>query len=470
MLPMFLAMVDSTIVTTALSAIAADLGGVERTPWIIVSYLISAAIVTPVYGRLGDVLGRRRLMAVALGIALARSALCAAAQSMEMLILSRLLHGLGSGGLMTLSQALVGQAVPPHDRARYQGYLAGVAVCASAFGPVAGGFLTQHFGWRSIFMVNIPLILLAVVLVFRLPPRSTPREPFRFDFLGLLIFAVFISALLMLLEQIRRWASIESWLLIGLVVVIATTLPLLLWQERRVKHPLLPIPLLSNPTIWRSDALAMCHGAVFVAMLTFVPIYFSTVRGLTAAEMGLLLLPTTMGVAVGSIMTGQVVSRTHRTAIMPSIGLVFTTLILLGLSFGLAQFSTHMVALAFGLVSLTLGTVMGVVQVSVQSEATPGMIGIAAASVQLARSVGAAIGTALAGSLLFALVSASGLVDAATLQAILQGGASLSALDPAKVAALRAEIDGDFRYVFMLLALYCAIGCAMAWSMPRRHI
>lgn len=470
MLPMFLAMVDSTIVTTALSAIAADLGGVERTPWIIVSYLISAAIVTPVYGRLGDVFGRRRLMAVALGIALVGSVLCATAQSMEMLILSRLLHGLGSGGLMTLSQALIGQSVPPHDRARYQGYLAGIAVCASAFGPVAGGFLTQHFGWRSIFMVNIPLVLLAMTMVFRLPPRSTPREPFRFDFLGLLIFAVFISALLMLLEQIRRWASIESWLLIGLVVVIATTLPLLLWQERRVKHPLLPIPLLSNPTIWRSDALAMCHGGVFVAMLTFVPIYFSTVRGLTAAEMGLLLLPTTMGVAVGSIMTGQVVSRTHRTAIMPSIGLVFTTLILLGLSFGMERLSTHMVALVFGLVSLTLGTVMGVVQVSVQSEATPGMIGIAAASVQLARSVGAAIGTALAGSLLFAMVSASGLVDTATLQAILQGGSSLSALDPAKVAALRAEIGSDFRYVFLLLALYCAMGCAMAWSMPRRHI
>ncbi|MBX3454543.1 MFS transporter [Ferrovibrio sp.] len=470
MLPMFLAMVDSTIVTTALSQIAADLGGVERIPWIIVSYLISAAIVTPVYGRLGDVLGRRRLMAVALVIAMLGTVLCSMAQSMEMLIFSRMLHGLGSGGLMTLSQALIGQAVPPHDRARYQGYLAGVAVCASAFGPVAGGFLTEHFGWRSIFLVNIPLILLAIGLVFRLPPRSTPREPFRFDFFGLLLFAAFISALLMLLEQLRRWNNIEPWLLICLLGIIASTFPLLLWQERRVKHPLLPIPLLSNPTIWRSDVLAMCHGGLFVSMLTFVPIYFSTVRGMSAAEMGLLLLPTTMGVGVGSILTGQIVSRTHRTAIMPSIGLIFTTLLLLGLALTIDQMESHTVGLAFGLVSLTLGTVMGVVQVSVQSEATPGMIGIAAASVQLSRSVGAAIGTALAGSLLFALVSASGLVDAATLQAILQGGTSLSAMDAAKVAALRAEISGSYRYVFLLLALYGALGCFMAWSLPRRHV
>jgi len=470
MLPMFLAMIDSTIVTTALSAIAADLGGVERTPWIIVSYLISAAIVTPVYGRLGDVFGRRRLMALALVIAMAGSALCAVAQSMEMLILSRLLHGLGSGGLMTLSQALVGQAVPPQDRARYQGYLAGVAVCASAFGPVAGGFMTEHFGWRSIFLVNIPLVLLAIVLVFRLPPRSTPREPFRFDFLGLLLFAVFISALLLLLEQLRRWTGIELWLLTGLLAVIGITFPLLLWQERRIKHPLLPIPLLSNPTIWRSDALAMCHGGLFVSMLTFLPIYFSTVRGMSAAEMGLLMLPTTMGVGVGSILTGQIITRTHRTAIMPSIGLIFTTALLFGLGLGMERLDTHTLALAFGLVSLTLGTVMGVVQVSVQSEATPGMIGIAAASVQLSRSVGAAIGTALAGSLLFALVAGSGLVDAPTLQAILQGGSSLSAMDAGKVANLRAEIGDSFRYVFLLLALYGAGGCFMAWSLPRRHL
>ena len=160
MLPMFLAAIDQTIVATALPAIAGSLGEVERVSWVVVSYLVASTIAAPVYGRLGDVLGRRRMMFVALGVFVAASVLCALASSIVWLTAARLLQGLGAGGLMTLSQALVGEAVPPRERARYQGYMAGVFVCSSTFGPVAGGWLTQHFGWHSVFMVNLPLDLL----------------------------------------------------------------------------------------------------------------------------------------------------------------------------------------------------------------------------------------------------------------------------------------------------------------------
>src|ERR1700732_1914898 len=161
MLPMFLAAVDQTIVATALPAIVASTGEAERASWIVVSFLIASTVAAPVYGRLGDEYGRRRLMIVGLCIFVAASMLCALCTSIETLTAARVLQGLGGGALMTLSQALVGEAIPPRERARYQGYLAAVGICANTFGPVAGGYLTEHFGWRSVFLINVPLGLLA---------------------------------------------------------------------------------------------------------------------------------------------------------------------------------------------------------------------------------------------------------------------------------------------------------------------
>lgn len=172
MLPMFLAVMDQTIVATALPAIAAEMGQVERSSWIVVSYLIAATIAAPVYGRLGDSFGRRRMMFVALSVFIVTSLLCALAPSMTLLAIARFLQGLGGGGLMTLSQALIGESIPPRERARYQGYLAAVAVTANTFGPVVGGFLTEHFGWRSIFFVSVPIGMLALALALRLPKRT----------------------------------------------------------------------------------------------------------------------------------------------------------------------------------------------------------------------------------------------------------------------------------------------------------
>ena len=182
MLPMFLAVVDQTIVATALPAIAASLGSVERVSWVVVAYLVAGTIAAPVYGQLRDVYGGKRMMFVALGIFLGRvAAVRRRAVSIEMLAVARILQGLGGGGLMTLSQALIGETVPPRERARYQGYLAGVMVTSSTFGPVVGGLLTQHFGWRSVFLVNLPLGLIAVLLTLRLEPRAVRDQPWTFD-------------------------------------------------------------------------------------------------------------------------------------------------------------------------------------------------------------------------------------------------------------------------------------------------
>ena len=177
----------------------------ERVSWVVVSYLIAGTIAAPVYGQLRDVYGGKRVMFAALGVFLAGSVLCAASTSVEMLALARVLQGLGGGGLMTLSQALIGETVPPRERARYQGYLAGVMVTSSAFGPVVGGYLTEHFGWRSVFLVNLPLVALAGLLTLRLAHRPARRQPaWEFDGVGLVLFVAFIVPVLLALEQAQR--------------------------------------------------------------------------------------------------------------------------------------------------------------------------------------------------------------------------------------------------------------------------
>ena len=205
MLPMFLAVVDQTIVATALPAIAATVGEIGRVSWVVVAYLIANTVAAPIYGQLGDVFGRKRMMFVALAIFMTASVLCALSQNIEMLTLARIVQGLGGGGLMTLSQALIGETIPPRERGRYQGYLAGVVVMSSTFGPVAGGFLTHYFGWRSVFLINLPIGVNAAFLTTRLQPHAGEREEWRFDTWGLVLFVLFVGPILLALDQAQHW-------------------------------------------------------------------------------------------------------------------------------------------------------------------------------------------------------------------------------------------------------------------------
>ena len=233
------------------------------------SYLVAGTIAAPVYGQLRDVYGGKRMMFVALGIFLAASLLCAVSTSVEMLSLARILQGLGGGGLMTLSQALIGETIPPRERARYQGYLAAVMVSSSVFGPVAGGYLTHHFGWRSVFLINLPLGVMAAVLTLRLPSRPAREQPWAFDGLGLVLFVGFIVPALLALEQAQRMSASTLPTMLVLAAVAVAALVALVYREKRAPFPLLPISLLRQATIWRSDALAACHGATLVSLVTF---------------------------------------------------------------------------------------------------------------------------------------------------------------------------------------------------------
>src|SRR3954463_8457669 len=223
-LPMFLASIDGTIVATALPNIAGALGDVERISWVVVAYLMATTIAAPVYGRLGDVFGRKRLLFFALALFIAASLFCALAPTMLALIAARLLQGAGGGGLMTLSQALVGEIVPPRERPRYQGYLASTFMISSTLGPVAGGWLTQHWGWNSVFLINLPLGALAVLLAFRLPSRPRSGGKIRFDWLGLGLLAGFVVPLLLALERAQRLSVAAVPAIVALVAVAAASL------------------------------------------------------------------------------------------------------------------------------------------------------------------------------------------------------------------------------------------------------
>ncbi|HEY4404624.1 MAG TPA: MFS transporter [Xanthobacteraceae bacterium] len=471
MLPMFLAAVDQTIVATALPAIVASTGEAERASWIVVSYLIASTVAAPIYGRLGDQYGRRRLMMVGLGIFMAASLLCALCTSIEALTAARVLQGLGGGGLMTLSQALVGEAIPPRERARYQGYLAGVGISANAFGPVVGGFMAQHLGWQSIFLINLPLGLIAAVLTLRLPSHPHPTGRWQIDIWGILLFAGLVAPLILALERAQHLDLSALPTVLGLVVLALLSLGLLIRRELRTESPLLPILLLRQATIWRTDALAACHGAALVSLITFLPIYLIVVRGISPSQTGLLLLPLMIGIGIGSMATGRMVTLSGRTAIFPSYGLILVTLNLLLLALAAPHIGTVQLAGVFLWNGLCMGTVMGVVQVTVQSASGPLRLGEAAASVQFSRSIGAALGTATVASVLFAVLSAKNKESAALFAAMMEQGAGvLSALPAARQAIVQTEIAEAFRAAFLVIAAFAAAGAVLAMSIPLRRI
>jgi MFS family permease len=437
----------------------------------VVAYLVAATIAAPVYGRLGDALGRRRMMFGALALFIGASLLCAVAPSLIVLVLARVLQGLGGGGLMTLSQALVGEVVPPRERGRYQGYLASIFVCSSTFGPVAGGWLTQNLGWQSVFWINVPLGLLAFGLVFRLPQRRSLPGPFHFDFTGLALFSLTITPLLLALEQARQFDVAVLPIAAGLMLLAGIALWLLLRQQEACATPLLPISLLRLPAIWRTDLMAACVGATLVSLITFLPIYLQVVRGITPSQVGLRMLPLTAFIAVGSMITGQIITRTGRSAIIPSIGMPVVTAMLLVLAVFSPQLSLGHLPAVFFIIALANGTAMPVVQTTVQMVAGPRQLGAAAASVQFSRSIGAALGTAVVGAVLFGALAATNPASAALFALLVETGPqALVGLDAGRVAEVQSEIADAFRVAFAAIAGFALLAAIMAWTIPVRSI
>ena len=469
MLPMAMAAADQTIVSTALPTIAGELGGVSRVSWIVVANLVAGVSAAPVYGQLRDVYGSRRMMVIALSVYMAASLFCAMAPNFELLVLGRFLQGLGGGGLMTLSQAIIGETIPPRERAQYQGYLAAVVVTASVSGPMIGGVLTALTGWRSVFLFNIPLGALALAVTLRGPAHSQfVRRSLSFDFAGLALFLGTIAPLLLALDRLQGASASAVPQATTLLAIAGASLAGLVWQERRAFQPLLPIALLRQRTIWMSDAVAACHGAALVSLATLLPIYLHVTQGASASEAGLALLPVMLGLGSGSMITGKLVSRTGRTAIFPSVGLLLATLLLIHQALVIDSWSRGQMIFWLLIAGLSMGTVMSVVQVTVQSTAGREAIGSAAASVQISRSVGAALGATITTAVLFGALQMGA---PGSTQAFTELFSAASTAHPAAPAeALVASIHAAFRWAFLAIAVFTSVGAALAWNIPKRRL
>jgi MFS family permease len=471
-LPVFLAAADGTVVATALPAIAASFGEVERLPWLIIGNLIAGTVAAPAYGRLADLFGRRLMMIIALSIFMAASVLCAVAPTFEMLLTARVLQGLGGGGLMTLAQALVGEFVPPRERGTYQGYLSANIVAGSAFGPVAAGFLTEHFGWHSVFLAYLPIGLAAIALVLRVPKTQRPRGAAgSFDAAGLILLTTFVLPLLLAVFQLQR---LDPGMLpkIGLWLGLAGAgFAALLWQQKRVSAPILSLPLLKLPAFWRADVMAVCSGAALTAMITFLPLYLQAVMGASPGEAGLLLIPLTVSVSSGSVLTGWLISRTGRTAVFPMVGLSITALTMGYLAFSAAGMTRVELSWFIALGGLCQGSAMLTAQITVQKVAGPRHLGAAAASAQLARSLGSAFGAAAAGAVLFGLLSLWNPDTAALFFTMVRRGSVVLLELPAdQQVQVRNEIATAFSGVFLLVAAISCVSVTMAATLPVRRL
>lgn len=391
LLPMFLAAVDQTLLATATPSIAGSLGGLRDSSWIMVAYLLSAAVIVPLYGRLGDSHGKRNMILCALAVFTVGSLVCSAAQSMPQLIAGRVIQGLGGGGLMMLSHALIGELVPPVERVKYQAYFAAMFAMASIGGPVIGGLVVSHVSWRWLFLVNLPLAAFAAWRLSRLPAgeRHAPAHAGT-DVPGQILFAVgTLGALFWLTSGGHRfaWASPLS---IGLFTVALIALALLYWHERRHKAPFLPVELLRDDTIRLSAILVVLFAACMFSIIFFLPIYLQLGHSVSAQTSGLLLLPVTAGQVIAVIVSTRVLRRTGEPHFIPVFGMSLTSIALVLLGLTPPNFAL-IIALGF-IAGLGLGTVMPVNQVVVQTVAGRTKLSAVSATISLSRSTGGAAG------------------------------------------------------------------------------
>ena len=472
MVAMFLSAVDQTILASALPAIVASLGGFADLSWVVVAYLLAATVAAPLYGHFGDRYGRRRVLLVALGVFTAASLACALAPTLWILIVSRAVQGLGGGGLMTLSQALIGENVAPRQRARFSGYFAALFGTSSTLGPVLGGLLTQQFGWRAIFLINLPLGLVAAALALRIPRTAPPAmQRSRLDSPGIALLALGTVSLFFALSSAGHRLPWTDPRLYGLLAFAAICLGILVAWERRTSDPVLPVQLLASSVVWRSNATVMCFAAALFASILYLPLYLQLGRGIGIGESGLLLLPLTLSIAAVSGLTGRAISRTGRLTRYAKLGLAVSTVSLLALAATVSVAPTAVILALTVIAGAGLGTVMAPTQLIVQSASGNARLGAAIASISVSRSIGGSLGVAIVGSVLFVLVGNQSELLATVLPQLAEsGGAALASLSEAQRSEIVANLDGAFRIIFLVIAAFAGAGTVIASTVPAQKL
>ena len=475
-LVMLLAALDSTIVATALPTIVSELGGLERLAWVVTAYLLAQTIVTPLYGKLGDLYGRKPVLQSGIVLFLIGSALCGVSRSMTQLIIFRAIQGLGGGGLAVSVQAIIGDLVSPRERGRYQGIFGAVFGVASIAGPLLGGFFTTHLSWRWIFYVNLPLGILALVVLQATIPAQSRRVQHAIDYLGAALLAVALSALVLVTDLAGSSMSWSSAPTLALAATAVIAIVLFAFAERRAKEPVLPLHLFRDRTFVMTSAIALIIGIALFGSVTYLPLFLQVVHGASPTGSGLEMLPMMGGMLVTSIASGQIISRTGRYKIFPILGTGLTGVGLfllahIGAATTLYQMLGIMLLLGFG-----MGLVMQVLVVAVQNAVAYEDLGVATSGATLFRLIGGSLGTAILGAIFAARLSTN--MARVFPNGTAPGGGSFGSMNAAMIARMPPEARDVFKdafssaldFTFFVAMLVAVVGFVLTWLVPEKPL
>jgi len=411
MLGLFLAALDQTIVATAIRTIGDDLKGLSIQAWATTAYLITSTITTPLYGKLSDIFGRKPLFIWAISIFVAGSAMSAFATSMYQLAVFRAIQGLGAGGLFTLALAIIGDIVPPRERSKYQGYFIAVFGTSSVLGPIIGGFLAGQesilglTGWRWVFFVNVPIGLVALFVVGRtLHIPNFQKVDHSIDWWGALSLTTGLVPLLLVAQEGRVWGWTSANSIICYVIGIVSLLLFVYFENRMQDEALLPLRLFKDKTFSLIAVIGVITGAGMFGGLAMLPLYLQIVGGSSPTKAGLELLPLTMGIMAGSVISGRTISKIGRYKIFPVMGTILLTVSLLLMTTFTADSPYWWIGILSFIFGLGLGGVLQPTVLAVQNAVEMRDLGVATSSVTLFRQLGATVGTAAFISILFGKV------------------------------------------------------------------
>ncbi|MFC9494172.1 DHA2 family efflux MFS transporter permease subunit [Streptomyces sp. NPDC056982] len=471
LLGMLLAALDQTIVSTALPTIVSDLGGLEHLSWVVTAYLLASTAATPLWGKLGDQYGRKKLFQIAIVIFLISSALCGMAQNMPQLIGFRALQGVGGGGLMVLSMAIVGDIVPPRDRGRYQGLFGAVFGATSVLGPLLGGLFTEHLSWRWVFYINLPIGVVALAVIattLHIPVRSAKHT---IDYLGTFLIASVATCLVLVASLGGTTWDWDSAQIIGLAVLGVILAVVFVQVERRAAEPVLPLKLFRIRTFTLSAVISFVVGFAMFGAMTYLPTFLQVVHGVSPTMSGVHMLPMVIGLLLSSTASGQIVSRTGRWKVFPIVGTGVTAIGLLLLHQLDENSSTGEMSAYFFVFGLGLGLVMQVLVLIVQNAVSYEDLGVATSGATFFRSIGASFGVAIFGTV-FASRLGDKLTDALAGRS-LPPGVDVNALqsDPRGIGELPPVARGPVLHafassitdVFLYAAPVALVAFVLAW-------